>query len=87
MAAALRLLFFARLRECIGHGEEEALVPETVDRVDRLIDWLAGRGAGYEVAFADRTVLRCAVNQAMVASDARIQAGDEVAFFPPVTGG
>ena len=87
MAFEVRLLFFAGVREHIGHGEERAALPDSVDRVDRLMDWLAGRGAAYQAAFARRSVIRCAVNQAVVATDAPIQAGDEVAFFPPVTGG
>ena len=48
---------------------------------------LRARGGAYEKAFAEKALVRTAVNQDMVPATARIKAGDEVAFFPPVTGG
>jgi molybdopterin converting factor small subunit len=62
-------------------------LPAGVDRVDRLVDWLARRSAGHAAAFARPAAVRCAVNQTFAAADAAVAAGDEVAFFPPVTGG
>ena len=52
-----------------------------------LIDWLKGRGDGYATAFEDSTSLRVAVNQEIAQLDAEITDGDEVAVFPPMTGG
>jgi molybdopterin synthase sulfur carrier subunit len=63
------------------------VLPAGVDRVDRLVEWLAGRGAGYGAAFARREAIRCAVNQSFAAPETAVAEGDEVAFFPPVTGG
>ena len=52
-----------------------------------LIAWLAQRSPGHGEAFADPAIVRCAINQDYAKADARFSAGDEVAFFPPVTGG
>jgi molybdopterin synthase sulfur carrier subunit len=48
---------------------------------------LRGRGGAYENAFSEKILIRSAVNQDMVQPTAAVKAGDEVAFFPPVTGG
>jgi len=52
-----------------------------------LMALLAARGGQWQQEFDGCKPLRAAVNQTLVANDARIHAGDEVAFFPPVTGG
>ncbi|MCC6717750.1 MAG: molybdopterin converting factor subunit 1 [Acetobacteraceae bacterium] len=87
MAATLHLLYFAWLRERIGTGEEHVAMPAGVDTVAGLLAWLRGRGAGYEAAFGTAAPVRCAINQEFATHDAAVAAGDEVAFFPPVTGG
>jgi molybdopterin converting factor subunit 1 len=81
------LLFFAWLRERVGHSTESIELPEGIATVGALIDWLRARGANYESAFSVGRVVRCAVNQDFAAPDAAVKPGDEVAFFPPVTGG
>jgi molybdopterin synthase sulfur carrier subunit len=83
----IRLLYFAWLRERIGTAEEEAALPEGVATVAALVAWLRSRGPGYEAAFGTTAPVRCAVNQDFSAPDAPVRPGDEVAFFPPVTGG
>jgi len=83
----VKLLYFAWVRQKIGRSEEELRVPETVRTVAALIEFLRGRGAGYEAAFANPALLRCAVNQEHARFDAKLSPNDEVAFFPPVTGG
>ena len=52
-----------------------------------LVDWLKMRGPGYQAAFAEMRAVRAAVNQEYVGLDHPVRAGDEVAFFPPMTGG
>lgn len=86
-AAPVRLLYFAWLRERVGRAEEDVALPEGVATVAALTAWLRGRGPGYAAAFAPGLPVRCAVNQDFAGPDARVAAGDEVAFFPPVTGG
>jgi molybdopterin synthase sulfur carrier subunit len=83
----MKVLYFAWLRQKIGLAEEEVGPPETVRDVAALIDWLAARSPGHAAAFANRAVVRCAVNQDFATPDAPVRAEDEVAFFPPVTGG
>jgi molybdopterin synthase sulfur carrier subunit len=85
-AAKLRLLYFAWLRERVGLAEESVPLPAGVATVAGLIAWLRARGPGFAAAFATNSV-RCAVNQDFAGPDTPIAAGDEVAFFPPVTGG
>ena len=83
----LTLLYFAWLRERIGVSEEQLPLPASVSTVAGLIDWLSERGPGYASAFANRRTVRCAVNQEFAEPATRVGPGDEVAFFPPVTGG
>jgi molybdopterin synthase sulfur carrier subunit len=82
----VKVLFFAGLREALGTGSESLALPSDVGTVGALRNHLAARGAPWS-ALATTKNLRSAVNQQMVGPDAPIKAGDEVAFFPPVTGG
>jgi sulfur-carrier protein len=83
----VRLLYFAWLRARIGHAEEDLAVPAEVRDVAGLLLWLRGRGGGYAEALRDLSIIRVAVNQEYVGIDHPIREGDEVALFPPVTGG
>lgn len=82
----VKILFFAGLRETLGAGSESVLLPDGVATAGALRDLLAARGEPWS-ALATTKNLRVAVNQQMVGLDAAVRAGDEVAFFPPVTGG
>jgi molybdopterin synthase sulfur carrier subunit len=83
----VNLLYFAWVRQKIGKTEERIELPVNVASVRALAEYLRGRGAGYEEVFSDLARLRVAVNQEHVSFDASLAANDEVAFFPPVTGG
>jgi molybdopterin synthase sulfur carrier subunit len=83
----IRILYFAWLRERVGTAEEELVLPEGVASVGDLLALLRRRGSGHEAAFASTKLVRCAVNQEFAGPDAPLRPGDEVAFFPPVTGG
>ena len=85
--APLTILYFAWLRERVGASEEQISLPAGVRTVGDLIAWLAERSPGHASAFANRRTVRCAVNQEFANPNARVGPGDEVAFFPPVTGG
>ena len=87
MSGRVKLLYFAWLRARIGQVEEEVPLPAQVRDVAGLLEWLQGRGGGYAEALRDLSVIRVAVNQDYVGRDHPIRAGDEVALFPPVTGG
>jgi sulfur-carrier protein len=83
----VKLLYFAWVRQKIGRSEETLAPPSSVTTVTALVDYLRGRGEGYQAAFRDPKLIRCAVNQTHVGFDAAVGPNDEVAFFPPVTGG
>jgi len=83
----MNVLYFAWVREKIGKGAETLDLPDEVATVSALVDWLESRGGGYGEAFANRALIRVAVNQVHVRGDAPVSQEDEVAFFPPVTGG
>ena len=83
----MRILYFAWLRQKVGIAEENVAPPAEVRDVGGLIRWLATRSAGHATAFADPRQVRAAVNQDFATPDQPVAANDEVAFFPPVTGG
>lgn len=83
----MRLLYFAWVRETIGIGEEDVQPPEAVRTVADLIDWLCRRGDAHALAFADPARLRAAIDQKFVTLDSELGSANEVAIFPPVTGG
>ncbi len=83
----LTVLYFAWLRERAGMSEETVAPPDSVATVADLIAWLRARGPRHAAAFADAQVVRCAVNQDFADPTTPLRHGDEVAFFPPVTGG
>ncbi len=83
----MRVLYFAWVRSQIGKPAEEFAKPAGVETVGDLILWLTTRGAGYAAAFAKPAAIRAAINQDYVRHDHPIGADDEIALFPPVTGG
>ena len=83
----LTLLYFASLRERLGKSREEVPLPPGAPTVASLVEQLRARDARWTEAFAPGRTWRVAVNQRMADAATRLEAGDEVAFFPPVTGG
>jgi molybdopterin synthase sulfur carrier subunit len=83
----MKLLYFAWLRSKIGKAGEELAPPAEVATVGQLLDWLETQSPAHKAALADRRAVRVAVNQDYVGNDHPVRAGDEVALFPPVTGG
>jgi sulfur-carrier protein len=81
---SVKILYFAGLKEKLGMSGETLTLPAGIATVGSLRDWLVGQG---REALASAKNLRCAVNQDMARLDAAIKDGDEIAFFPPVTGG
>ncbi len=83
---ATRVLYFAGLRERVGQAAEELVLPAAIDTVGKLRAHLAERGANWDALGTGNSV-RAAVNKRMAGAETAIGEGDEVAFFPPVTGG
>lgn len=80
------VLYFAGLRENLGVDRESLALPEGVADLGALRHWLAARGGEWE-RLNTTPNLRFAVNQTMARVATPVGDGDEVAFFPPVTGG
>ncbi len=83
----MQLLYFAWLKTRTGIGEEEVSPPPDVTTVRELLDWIRSRGGGYAEALSDLSVIKVAINQEFARPDDPVSPGDEVALFPPVTGG
>ncbi len=83
----MKLLYFAWLKTRTGIGEEEVTPPPEVTTVRELLDWIRSRGGGYAEALSDLSVIKVAINQEFARPDDPVAPGDEVALFPPVTGG
>lgn len=86
-AGTIQILYFAWLRERVGLSEESVTPPASVATVGALIAWLKSQSPRHHAALSAGKTIRCAVNQDFAADDAPVKPGDEVAFFPPVTGG
>ena len=84
---AVRILYFAWVREQIGVAEEDVNLPATVETIGALIEWLSARSERHAEALASRERLRAAVDEAFVPLSAPIAGAREIAIFPPVTGG
>ena len=83
----MKLLYFAWLRACVGCAEEEVALPPQIHDVAGLLDWLRTRSDRHAEALCNLGLVRVAVNQDYVGFGHPVREGDEVALFPPVTGG
>jgi molybdopterin synthase sulfur carrier subunit len=85
--AAMKLVYFAWVRERIGRAEEEVDLPAEVVTVKDLLAWLSGRGDGYEAALRHPEAIRVAIDREHVDHREAIAGAREIALFPPMTGG
>lgn len=83
----IRLVYLARLRDALGTAAESVELPRDVATARALLAWLAQRGGVWKQELAPARAVRIAVNHDIAQDDTPIHAGDEVALFPPVTGG
>ena len=86
-AITVQLVYLARLREAFGCAGESLTLPGADPTVGTLLAVLRERGGNFRLELGAGRAVRVAVNHALVATDARLGDGDEVALFPPVTGG
>ena len=83
----VQLVYLARLRERLGVSAEAVELPREVETVASLLAWLRRRGGAWADELAPGRALRVAVNHDLARAETAVKAGDEVALFPPVTGG
>ena len=83
----LTIHYFASVREALGRGEETLELPEGVQDVAGLADHLSAVNPGFKALDSDNGALLVAVNQTVVDRSWKLDENDEVAFFPPMTGG
>ena len=83
----MKLVYFAWVRERIGHPEEVVELPADLATVGDVIEWLKGRGEEYAHAFEHGGVVRAAVDRVHAKPQTPIAGAREIAFFPPMTGG
>jgi sulfur-carrier protein len=83
----ITLVYLARLRETLGAAAEKVELPGDVGTVAALLAWLRARGGVWASELAPGRAVRVAVNYDMARADTPVKPGDEVALFPPVTGG
>lgn len=83
----MKILWFAWFRTRVGAAEEDVTPPASVTDVAGLVEWLKTRSPGHAEALRESSVVRVAVNQTYVKWTHPVKPGDEIALFPPVTGG
>ena len=79
--------YFSWIREHVGKSEEEIVLPHNIKTIDDLIKYLASLNDNYKSAFANKEIIKIAVNKSYSDITTQIFNEDEIAFFPPVTGG
>ena len=83
----IQMRYFARLRESLGIADEQLTLPPTVTTVQAVVAHLRQRGGVWDQALGPDERLLVAVNQVLAQATTRVRDSDEVALFPPVTGG
>ncbi len=83
----LTVLYFASLRERLDCPMERTVMPDDTGTVAGVVAQLRARGGKWEEAFGSGRSWRISVNQRMGTLESAVADGDEIAFFPPVTGG
>ena len=79
--------YFSWIKEHIGKSEEQIELPDHIKNVNELIDYLNKIDGKYNLIFEKKNIIKIAVNKTYSSFDANISNNDEIAFFPPVTGG
>ena len=83
----LKIVYFASLKDKIGRSEETLELPAGVENLTQLVEALSAMHGDAWSAVINGSTILSAVNHEMCEPSQTIKDGDEIAFFPPVTGG
>ena len=79
--------YFSWVKDIVGKSEETIPISPDIDTPEKLIDFLITRNEKYKKAFSKRATIKVAQNKIYISKSTKIKNDDEIAFFPPVTGG
>ncbi|MBL6850556.1 MAG: molybdopterin converting factor subunit 1 [Candidatus Puniceispirillales bacterium] len=83
----MQIKYFSWIKEHIGKSEEEINLPHNVSTIEELMFYLENLNDKYKRAFEKKDLIKIAINKSYSSIDDKINNTDEIAFFPPVTGG
>ncbi len=83
----MKILYFSWIKDKVGKSEEYIDLDTEINNVNRLITFLKQRNSIYDEVFKDTSSIRVSINMETAKLDDKIKQGDEIAFFPPMTGG
>ena len=83
----MKILYFAWIKDGIGKNREEIDIDESIKTISDLIDFLINKNEDYKKVFSDLSSVKFSKNMNLVSIDENINNNDEIAFFPPMTGG
>ena len=83
----MKIVYFSWLKEILGFSEENVRPPTNIKNIKNLIKWLGTKSRKHRKVFLKSKNIRCSVNHQIVDKNNKIKNNDEIAFFPPFTGG
>ena len=83
----MKILYFSWIKDNIGKSEEEINLTGNVETITDLVNYLVSVNENYKKAFNDISLIKCSKNMNIVDFSEKISEKDEIAFFPPMTGG
>ena len=83
----MKIIYFSWLKEILGISEENIRPPKNIKNVENLIKWLSTKSIKHKKVFLKSKNIRYSVNYQIVNKNIKIKNTDEIAFFPPFTGG
>ena len=83
----MKIIYFSWLKEILEISEERVRPPSNIKNIDNLIKWLSAKSTKHRKVFLKSKSIRCAINHQIVNKNSKIKSKDEIAFFPPFTGG
>ena len=83
----MKIIYFSWVKKNLGISEEKINPPKNIKSIKLLIEWLSSKNYKYEKVFLKKKLIKVAVNHQVVNLNKKIKENDEIAFFPPLTGG